>query len=101
MRRALLLTAALVLLIGALAFAYQAIWRDRTYRALLLASLQSALQYRVQMFLYAMFSFMRPIIFLAAWSAVATSPWPCAITDNTASSGSASANAVAMAMVAR
>lgn len=45
----------------------------RTYRALLLASFQSAMQYRVQMFLYAMFSFMRPIIFLAAWSAVAAS----------------------------
>lgn len=43
----------------------------RTYRALLLAQLQTAVQYRVQMFLYAAFSFMRPIIFLAAWSAVA------------------------------
>lgn len=45
----------------------------RTYRALLLAALQAALQYRVQFFLYAMFSFMRPIVFLAAWTAVAAS----------------------------
>ncbi|MGH2602073.1 MAG: ABC transporter permease [Dehalococcoidia bacterium] len=43
----------------------------RTYRALLLAQLQAAMQYRLQMFLYVFFSFMRPIIFLAAWSAVA------------------------------
>ncbi len=45
----------------------------RTYRVLLLAQLQAAVQYRVQMFLYAFFSFMRPIIFLAAWTAVAAS----------------------------
>lgn len=45
----------------------------RIYRALLLAQLQSAMQYRVQMFLYVFFSFIRPIIFLAAWTAVAAS----------------------------
>jgi len=45
----------------------------RVYRALLLAQLQSAMQYRVQMFLYVFFSFIRPIIFLAAWTAVAAS----------------------------
>lgn len=43
----------------------------RTYRALLLAQLQAAMQYRVQMFLYVFFSFIRPVIFLAAWTAVA------------------------------
>lgn len=43
----------------------------RTYRALLLAQLQAATQYRVQMFLYVFFSFIRPVIFLAAWTAVA------------------------------
>jgi ABC-2 type transport system permease protein len=41
------------------------------YRALLLAQLQLATQYRLSMFLYLLFSIMRPIIFLAAWSAVA------------------------------
>jgi ABC-2 type transport system permease protein len=45
----------------------------RIYRALLLAQFQSAMQYRVQMFLYVFFSFIRPIIFLAAWTAVAAS----------------------------
>ena len=43
----------------------------RVYRALLLAQLQLAAQYRLAMFLYLLFSIMRPIIFLAAWSAVA------------------------------
>ncbi|MBI3522828.1 MAG: ABC-2 family transporter protein [Chloroflexi bacterium] len=41
------------------------------YRALLLASFQSASQYRVTMFLYLLFSIIRPVIFLAAWTAVA------------------------------
>jgi ABC-2 type transport system permease protein len=41
------------------------------YRALLLQALQQMAQYRVAMFLYALFSFIRPIIFLAAWMAVA------------------------------
>lgn len=45
----------------------------RTYRALFLAQLQAAMQYRVQMFLYVFFSFIRPVIFLAAWTAVAAS----------------------------
>ena len=43
----------------------------RVYRALLLAQLQLAAQYRLSMFLYLLFSIMRPIIFLAAWTAVA------------------------------
>ena len=43
----------------------------RVYRALLLAQLQLAAQYRLSMFLYLLFSIMRPVIFLAAWSAVA------------------------------
>jgi ABC-2 type transport system permease protein len=43
----------------------------RVYRALLLAQLQLAAQYRLAMFLYLLFSIMRPLIFLAAWSAVA------------------------------
>ena len=43
----------------------------RVYRALLLAQLQLASQYRLSMFLYVLFSFMRPVIFLAAWTAVA------------------------------
>ncbi len=45
----------------------------RVYRALLRAQLQLAAQYRAQMFLYLFFSFMRPVIFLAAWIAVAQS----------------------------
>jgi len=40
------------------------------YRALLLAQLQSAAQYRVQFVLWMLFSIVRPIIFLAAWVAV-------------------------------
>ncbi len=43
----------------------------RVYRALVVAQLQSAAQYRVQMFLWLLFSIIRPVIFLAAWTAVA------------------------------
>ncbi len=42
-----------------------------TYRILLVAQFQQASQYRVSMFLYLLFSLIRPIIFLAAWTAVA------------------------------
>lgn len=45
----------------------------RVYRALITQQLQVMLQYRVATFLYAIFSFVRPIIFLAAWLAVAAS----------------------------
>ncbi|HKW77923.1 MAG TPA: ABC-2 family transporter protein, partial [Candidatus Limnocylindria bacterium] len=45
----------------------------RTYRALALAQLQALSQYRVQIFLYLLFSIVRPVIFLAAWVAVANS----------------------------
>jgi ABC-2 type transport system permease protein len=43
----------------------------RTYRALLVAQLQAASQYRVQVILWMLFSVIRPVIFLAAWVAVA------------------------------
>lgn len=43
----------------------------RTYRALLVAQLQAASQYRVQSILWMLFSVIRPVIFLAAWVAVA------------------------------
>lgn len=43
----------------------------RTYRALFVAQLQQAAQYRVQALLWMLFSIIRPIIFLAAWAAVA------------------------------
>lgn len=43
-----------------------------TYRALLVAQLQQAAQYRVQALLWMLFAIIRPIIFLAAWAAVAT-----------------------------
>jgi len=43
------------------------------YRALFLQQFQVMSQYRVATFLYALFSFIRPIIFLAAWLAVAES----------------------------
>jgi len=43
----------------------------RTYRALLIAQIQAASQYRVQSILWMLFSVMRPVIFLAAWVAVA------------------------------
>lgn len=42
-----------------------------TYRALFVSQLQLASQYRLSMFLYVFFSFIRPVIFLAAWIAVA------------------------------
>jgi ABC-2 type transport system permease protein len=43
----------------------------RIYRALLLAGFQQAAQYRVQSLLWMLFSIVRPVIFLAAWVAVA------------------------------
>ncbi|HEV8536460.1 MAG TPA: ABC-2 family transporter protein [Candidatus Limnocylindria bacterium] len=43
----------------------------RTYRALLVATVQAAAQYRVQSVLWMLFSVIRPVIFLAAWVAVA------------------------------
>ncbi len=43
----------------------------RAYRALFLASFQSAVQYRVQMLLWLLGNIIRPVIFLAAWEAVA------------------------------
>jgi len=45
----------------------------RTYRALIVQQFQVMSQYRVSLFLYVFFSFIRPIIFLAAWIAVADS----------------------------
>lgn len=45
----------------------------RVYRALITQSIQVLSAYRVSLFLYALFSFIRPIIFLAAWVAVADS----------------------------
>jgi ABC-2 type transport system permease protein len=45
----------------------------RTYRALLVAQIQAASQYRVQSILWMLFSVIRPVIFLAAWVAVASS----------------------------
>ncbi len=45
----------------------------RTYRALLRQSFQIMSAYRVALFLYALFSFIRPVIFLAAWVAVSES----------------------------
>jgi ABC-2 type transport system permease protein len=43
----------------------------RIYKALLLAGFQQAAQYRVQSLLWMLFSIVRPVIFLAAWVAVA------------------------------
>ena len=43
----------------------------RTYRALFVAQIQAAAHYRVQSILWMLFSVMRPVIFLAAWVAVA------------------------------
>ena len=43
-----------------------------TYKALLLAGFQSAAQYRIQFLLWMLFSVIRPVIFLAAWVAIAT-----------------------------
>jgi ABC-2 type transport system permease protein len=45
----------------------------RTYRALLLAQLQAVSQYRVQSVLWMLLEIIRPVIFLAAWVAVANS----------------------------
>lgn len=42
-----------------------------TYRALLVAGFQQAAQYRVQALLWMLFAIIRPVIFLAAWAAVA------------------------------
>jgi ABC-2 type transport system permease protein len=41
------------------------------YRALAVAQLQALAQYRVQIFLWMLFTIIRPVIFLAAWVAVA------------------------------
>jgi len=43
-----------------------------TYRALFLASFQQFAQYRIQSLLWMLFAIVRPVIFLAAWVAVAT-----------------------------
>ena len=43
----------------------------RTYRALLVAQIQAASQYRVQSVLWMLLAVVRPVIFLAAWVAVA------------------------------
>jgi ABC-2 type transport system permease protein len=45
----------------------------RVYGALLRQAFQHMAAYRVSLFLYALFSFIRPIVFLAAWVAVADS----------------------------
>jgi ABC-2 type transport system permease protein len=44
----------------------------RIYKALLLAGFQQAAQYRIQSLLWMLFAIIRPVIFLAAWVAVAT-----------------------------
>lgn len=44
----------------------------RVYRALLLAGFQQAAAYRIQSLLWMLFSIIRPVVFLAAWVAVAT-----------------------------
>jgi ABC-2 type transport system permease protein len=44
----------------------------RIYRALLLVGFQQAAQYRIQSLLWMLFAIIRPVIFLAAWVAVAT-----------------------------
>jgi len=43
----------------------------RIYKALLLAGFQQAAQYRIQSLLWMLFAIIRPVIFLAAWVAVA------------------------------
>jgi len=43
----------------------------RIYRALFVADFQTATQYRVQSLLWLLFAVIRPIVFLAAWSAAA------------------------------
>ena len=45
----------------------------RVYRALLLAEMQAAAQYRIQSILWLLLAIVRPVVFLAAWDAVATS----------------------------
>jgi ABC-2 type transport system permease protein len=44
----------------------------RIYRALFVVYLQQAAQYRVQSALWLLFAIIRPVVFLAAWSAAAT-----------------------------
>jgi len=46
-------------------------WLARVYRALFLAEFQAAAQYRVQSVLWLLFPIIRPLVFLAAWSAAA------------------------------
>jgi len=43
----------------------------RIYQQLLVAQIQAAAQYRIQAVLWMLFSIIRPVIFLAAWTAVA------------------------------
>ncbi len=43
----------------------------RAYRQLFIAQIQQAAQYRIQALLWMLFSIIRPVIFLAAWTAVA------------------------------
>ena len=43
----------------------------RIYKALLVAGIQQAAQYRIQSLLWMLFAIVRPVIFLAAWVAVA------------------------------
>src|SRR5213592_4848350 len=45
----------------------------RIYRALFVANFQQAAQYRVQSVLWLLFAVIRPVVFLAAWSAAANS----------------------------
>ena len=44
----------------------------RTYRALLVAGFQQMAAYRIQSLLWMLFAIIRPVIFLAAWVAIAT-----------------------------
>lgn len=43
----------------------------RTYRALFVAQIQASAQYRAQSFLWLLLTVVRPVVFLAAWTAVA------------------------------
>src|ERR1051326_4923025 len=43
----------------------------RTYRALFVAQIQQTAQYRIQGLLWLLFAVVRPVVFLAAWSAAA------------------------------
>src|SRR5882724_7785007 len=45
--------------------------RAGVYRALFVAQFQAAAQYRVQSLLWLLFPIIRPLVFLAAWSAAA------------------------------